>query len=110
MDLTRKFEESASKHAIRISAFEINIKYLIFKAQYVHTKYGTTVLLSINPFNAELNPICHLLTLLGGATVLVFSRLRVKNKPYIIIKVFIHKQYSTFLSEDVNSINSQKGL
>ena len=31
-----------------------------------------------NPLNAELNPICHLLALLGGATIVVFSRLRVK--------------------------------
>jgi hypothetical protein len=31
----------------------------------------------INPLNAELNPICHLLTLLGGATIVVVSRLRV---------------------------------
>jgi uncharacterized membrane protein len=33
---------------------------------------------SINPLNAELNPICHLLALLGGATVIDVSRLRVK--------------------------------
>ena len=31
-----------------------------------------------NPLNAELNPICHLLALLGGATIVVVSRLRVK--------------------------------
>ena len=30
-----------------------------------------------NPLNAELNPICHLLALLGGATIIVVSRLRV---------------------------------
>ena len=30
------------------------------------------------PLNAELNPICHLLALLGGATIVVVSRLRVK--------------------------------
>jgi hypothetical protein len=38
----------------------------------------------INPLNAELNPICHLLALLGGATIVVVSRLGVntlnKNK------------------------------
>ena len=33
----------------------------------------------INPLNAELNPICHLLALLGGATIVVVSRLRVKD-------------------------------
>jgi hypothetical protein len=32
----------------------------------------------INPLNAELNPICHLLALLGGATKVVVNRLRVK--------------------------------
>ena len=31
----------------------------------------------INHLNAELNPICHLLALLGGATIVVVSRLRV---------------------------------
>ena len=30
-----------------------------------------------NPLNAELNPIYHLLALLGGATIVVDSRLRV---------------------------------
>jgi hypothetical protein len=33
-----------------------------------------------NPLNAELNPICHLLTLVGGATIIVVSRLRVKTE------------------------------
>ena len=33
----------------------------------------------INPLNAELNPICHLLALLGVATIVVVSRLRVKQ-------------------------------
>jgi hypothetical protein len=32
-----------------------------------------------NPLNAELNPICHLLALLGGATIVDVSRLRVKE-------------------------------
>ena len=33
----------------------------------------------VKPLNAELNPICHLLALLGGATIVVVSRLRVKS-------------------------------
>jgi hypothetical protein len=32
-----------------------------------------------NPLNAELNSIFHLQALLGGATIVVVSRLRVKN-------------------------------
>ena len=34
-------------------------------------------LATINPLHAELNPIGHLLALLGGATIVVVSRLRV---------------------------------
>src|SRR5215472_9148452 len=33
----------------------------------------------MHSLNAELNPICHLLALLGGATIVVVSRLRVKE-------------------------------
>jgi len=32
-----------------------------------------------NPSNAELNPIYHLLALLGGTTIVVVSRLRVND-------------------------------
>ena len=35
--------------------------------------------MGFNPLNAELNPICHLLALLGGATIVVVSRLRVNS-------------------------------
>jgi hypothetical protein len=35
--------------------------------------------LLLNHLNAELNPICHLLALLGGATIVDVSRLRVKR-------------------------------
>ena len=37
------------------------------------------IIFGLNPLNAELNPICHLLALLGGATIVVISRLRVKR-------------------------------
>jgi len=36
----------------------------------------------INPLNAELNPICHLLALLGAHHILHVSRIRVKNIVY----------------------------
>jgi len=35
----------------------------------------------INPLKAELNPICHLLALLGAHHILYVSRIRVKNNP-----------------------------
>ena len=34
----------------------------------------------INPLNAELNPICHLLALLGAHHILHVSRIRVKTR------------------------------
>ena len=34
---------------------------------------------SLNPLNAELNPICHLLALLGAHHILHVSRIRVKD-------------------------------
>ena len=34
--------------------------------------------MQINPLNAELNPICHLLALLGAHHILHVSRIRVK--------------------------------
>ena len=39
--------------------------------------------IEFNPLNAELNPICNLLALLGGATIVVVSRLRVKVSDYV---------------------------
>jgi len=36
--------------------------------------------LTFNPLNAELNPICHLLALLGGHHILHVGRIRVKNR------------------------------
>jgi hypothetical protein len=37
--------------------------------------------IGINPLNAELNPICHLLALLGAHHIFHVSRLRVKTAP-----------------------------
>ena len=36
----------------------------------------------LNPLNAELNPICHLLALLGAHRIFHVSRLRVKERGY----------------------------
>jgi hypothetical protein len=45
----------------------------------------------INPLNAELNPICHLLALLGVHHYLYISRIRVKHIPRIL---FYHHHIS----------------
>ena len=49
---------------------------------------------AINPLNAELNPICHLLALLGGANIVVDSRLRV-NAFKVKVKVKLTIQEAT---------------
>ena len=57
----------------------------------------------INRLNAELNPICHLLALLGGATIVVVSRLRVNDEHNRITIVILAKHeivpWWWFLSE-----------
>jgi hypothetical protein len=50
--------------------------------------------ITINPLNAELNHICHLLALLGGHHILHISRIRVNN--YICLMVsFLSTERST---------------
>jgi len=46
----------------------------------VLTKHVVTYFYCINPLNAELNPICHLLVLLGAQYISHVSVLRVKEK------------------------------
>jgi hypothetical protein len=43
------------------------------------TRWKVSVTFNFNPLNAELKPICQLLALLGGATIVDVSRLRVNN-------------------------------
>ena len=75
-----------------------------------------------NPLNAELNPICHLLAILGGATIVVVSRLRVKVnntehlvsskvcmiKMVMLIVLSVHNETNTFnsgvLAYNLNSL------
>jgi hypothetical protein len=45
---------------------------------------------AINPLNAELNPICHLLALLGAHHILHVSRLRVNAQPTNTINLLCH--------------------
>jgi hypothetical protein len=63
-------------------------------------------LLTFNPLNAELNPICHLLALLGAHLIFHVSRIRVKNRasyiyrtdvplPYVVFYIFFSTNIST---------------
>ena len=59
------------------------LKLKVFERKVLRRIYGPTKendgTWRINPLNAELNPVFHLLALLGGATIVVVSRLRVKS-------------------------------
>ena len=49
---------------------------------------NTTSFTKVNPLNTELNPICHLLALLGAHHILHVSRIRVKYS-YTFIVLYI---------------------
>ena len=57
----------------------------------------------VNPLNAELNPICYLLALLGAHHFLYVSRIRVKSltlrllMSYIYIYIYMEHQFLMFL-------------
>ena len=47
--------------------------------QHVSGRYTDYATRPVNPLNAELNPICHLLALLGAHPIFHVSRIRVKK-------------------------------
>jgi len=62
-------------------------------------------IIQINPLNAELNPICHLLALLEGATVVVVSRLRVKHMQILLAKTIFEKFQVALLALNIYEQN-----
>jgi len=50
------------------------------KTELKTTVHKAVPLLTFNPLKDELNPICHLLELLGAHPILHVSRIRVKNR------------------------------
>ena len=64
----------------------------------------------INPLNAELNPICHFLALLGSATIVVVSRLSKEASTRCVLQSRVKNNFAyrvqmsgcfTVLNEDV---------
>jgi hypothetical protein len=60
---------------------------LMMTKKRVETRWIYCVL-NFNPFNAELNPACHLLALLGAHHILHVSRLRFKDNLTLMCRVF----------------------
>ena len=52
---------------------------IIIYSELRSVEFEMVVLFCINPSNAELKPICHLLALLGAHHILRVSRIRVKQ-------------------------------
>ena len=59
----------------------VNIYQRFELTYYLHIQGVSTISsLTFNPLNAKLNPICHLLALLGAHHILHVNSLRVKNR------------------------------
>ena len=63
-------------------------QYTLYRRPLVVQTFCST--LSLNPLNAELNPICHLLALLGVHHFLHLSRIRVKSLTLRLLMSYIY--------------------
>ena len=78
MDLKRKFLEAEDCDVIKVDQMLVNRKYPIVRAKLVNTKFGETVLLTI------------------------------ENSSERLVKVFLSNKYSVlFTDEDIESLNSK---
>ena len=55
--------------------------------QGCHLNVDTLSVWHINPLNAKLNPICHLLALLGAHHIFQISRVRVKSQVSVLLNL-----------------------
>jgi len=80
--MKRHFEAKNGECAACLKYSVLTLLKKKYKKQHLEGS-GTPVLYTgrtvLNPLNAELNPICHLLTLLGSHHILHVSRIRVKG-------------------------------
>ena len=71
------------------------LKHLSFPANAIacergHADRQRLVLIYVNPLNAELNPLCHFLALLGAHHFLHVSRIRVKSLTLRLLTSYIY--------------------
>ena len=67
-----------------VSQFRLSSDSL-FSSRTIYWHYTVLTTYNINPLNAELNPICHLLALLGAHHILHVSRIRVDRIRNVLI-------------------------
>ena len=53
------------------------------------------VYFEVSPLNAELNPICHLLALVGAHHILHVNRVRVRHPVVLSCSFYVYKQSNT---------------
>jgi hypothetical protein len=67
---------------------EVNGDKTEYMVMFADQNVGQSNIIKINPLNAELNPICYLLALLGSHHFLHVSRIRVNNISLARLDVF----------------------
>jgi hypothetical protein len=67
----------------------IALNYIKFHPR-IHCQLPLFIISIINPLNAELNPTCHLLALLGVHHFLHISRIKVKSLTLRLLKSYIY--------------------
>ena len=68
----------------------LSIVFLVFLSTCLRLLSGVSDVSGINPLNAELNPICYLLALLGAHHFLHVSRIRVKSLTLGLLMSYIY--------------------
>jgi hypothetical protein len=79
--ITKMFSPESYTHQSRLRLHEYeNLRRKTIQLQCKHLFQPTLSSKTINPLNAELNPICHLLALLGAHPIFHVSRVRVNSQ------------------------------
>jgi hypothetical protein len=105
----------ARRHSVSLGLSETSVRRIFhkdlhfypYKIQVTHALHERDYVKRVNPLNAELNPTCHLLALLGGSTIVVVSRLRV-NFCQTFLQFEIHDERSQNCHRLCKTLSQQK--
>ena len=67
-----------------------SLLFTLFWGVICHRVFQREHNFQVNPLNAELNPICYLLALLGAHHFLHVSRIRVKSLTFRLLMLYIY--------------------
>ena len=70
--------------------------YQILREDECYSYFSRLSVIAVNPLNAELNPICCLLALLGAHHFLHVSRIRVKSLTLRLLMSYIYRVFHDF--------------